>query len=100
MKYKLEFHPDIAIDYEEAYEWYEEKKLGLGESFLKSVREKLEQIAEHPLIFGEHSRKGYREAKVKTFPYLIVYKIYLRKKIIFINTIHHTSKHPRKKFRK
>lgn len=100
MKYKLEFHPDITADYAEAYEWYEGERKGLGEDFFDSVRNKLEQIAEHPLLFGERSRKGYREAKVKTFPYLIIYKVYVRKKVIFINSIHHTSKHPVKKYRK
>jgi hypothetical protein len=68
--------------------------------FFDSVRNKLEQIAEHPLLFGERSRKGYREAKVKTFPYLIIYKVYVRKQVIFINSIHHTSKHSVKKYRK
>ena len=68
--------------------------------FFDSGRNNLEQIAEHPLLFGERSRKGYREAKVKTFPYLIIYKVYVRKKVIFINSIHHTSKHPAKKYRK
>ena len=100
MKYNLEFHINIESEYEEAYSWYEERSQGLGERFLKSVREKLEHLAEQPFIFGERSKKGYREAKVKNFPYLIIYKIYKQKKIIFINTIHHTSKHPRKKYRK
>ncbi len=100
MKYKLEFHPGIAHDYDEAYEWYEEKKRGLGEQFLESVRKELEKISEQPHIFSERSKKGFREARMKTFPFLIIYKIYIRKKIIFINSIHHTSKHPRKKYRK
>lgn len=100
MRYHLEFHTNITEEYDEAYEWYEEKSHGLGERFLASVREKLEQIAEHPFIFGERAKRGYREAKIKEFPYLIIYKIYKQKNIIFINTIHHTSKHPRKKYRK
>ena len=100
MKYQLDFHTSIAIEYEEAYRWYEERSQGLGERFLSSVREKLEQIAERPFTFGERSKKGYREAKIDKFPYLVIYKIYKRKKIIFINTIHHTSKHPQKKYRK
>ena len=58
------------------------------------------KIGEHPLFFGKRSKKGFREARVKGFPYLIIYKIYARKKIIFINIIHHTSRHPRRKYRK
>lgn len=29
MKYGLEFHTDVAKEYEEAYEWYEIKSQGL-----------------------------------------------------------------------
>lgn len=100
MKYSLEFHNEIANEYYEAYVWYEERREGLGEQFLASVRTVMEKIREQPFIFGEKSKKGYREAGVKGFPYLIIYKIYTRKNIVFINTIHHTSKNPRKKYRK
>jgi mRNA-degrading endonuclease RelE of RelBE toxin-antitoxin system len=100
MSYKLEFHNAIAQEYNEAYEWYEERSEGLGERFIASVRQTMEKIGEHPLLFGKRSKKGFREARIKGFPYLIIYKIYARKKIIFINTIHHTSRHPRRKYRK
>jgi mRNA-degrading endonuclease RelE of RelBE toxin-antitoxin system len=100
MKYRLEFHTDVAKEYEEAYEWYEIKGQGLGEKFLTAVRQVTEQILEQPFIYGERSKKGFREARVKGFPYLIVYKVYINKKIIFVNTIHHTSRNPRRKYRK
>ena len=58
MKYQLDFHTGIAREYEEAYRWCKERSQGLGERFLLSVREKLEQIAEQPFIFGGRSKKG------------------------------------------
>ena len=39
MSYKLEFHNAIAKEYNEAYEWYEERSEGLGERFIASVRQ-------------------------------------------------------------
>ena len=39
MSYKLEFHNAIAQEYNEAYEWYEERSEGLGERFIASVRQ-------------------------------------------------------------
>jgi mRNA-degrading endonuclease RelE of RelBE toxin-antitoxin system len=100
MTYSLELHPEIEIDIQEAYKWYEERSDGLGERFLKAIREKMEDIAQHPFFFGERSKKGFREARVKGFPYLIIYKTYVQKKVVFINTIHHSSKHPDRKYRK
>jgi hypothetical protein len=41
----------------------------------------MEEIAQHPFFFGERSKKGFREARVKGFPYLIIYKRMFRKKL-------------------
>ena len=98
--YKYTFHGDIALDYNDAYFWYESQKEGLGERFLTAVRRKIEEIAEAPEFYSVKTKKGYREAKVDIFPYVIVYKIYKRQKLIFFNSIHHERKHPGKKYRK
>lgn len=29
MNYKIEFHPAVSKDYDDAYEWYEQQKVGL-----------------------------------------------------------------------
>ena len=100
MKYQPDFHTSIAIEYEEAYTWYEERSQGLGERFLLSVREKLEQIAEQPFIFGERSKKRIQGGQNKQISLPGYLQNLQTKKIIFINTIHHTSKHPQKKYRK
>jgi len=36
MSYSYKFHPLTKKDYNEAYEWYEDKQKGLGERFLKA----------------------------------------------------------------
>jgi len=100
MSFVCGFHPDIEKDYSQAYEWYEDKLAGLGERFIKAVRRKIEQIAEHPQAFGRRADKTYREAQVDFFPYLIIYKVYKAQNEIFICSIHHTKKQPRRKYRK
>lgn len=100
MVYTVDFHSEIEGDYNEAYEWYESQKKGLGERFLAFVRQKIEQIAEHPEHYGVRIRKNYREVQMDVFPYLIVYKIYKRQGTILIVSIHHTKRHSRKKYRK
>ncbi|MBL0357396.1 MAG: type II toxin-antitoxin system RelE/ParE family toxin [Chitinophagaceae bacterium] len=100
MSFTCRFHPDIERDYSDAYEWYEDKVAGLGERFIKAVRKKIEEIAEHPQAFGRRVNKGYREAQVDFFPYLIIYKVYKDKNEVFISSIHHTKKQSRRKYRK
>jgi mRNA-degrading endonuclease RelE of RelBE toxin-antitoxin system len=97
MTYKCEFHSEVEKDYNEAYE---SQKKGLGERFLTFVRQKIDQIAEHPEHYGVRTRKDHREVQLDIFPYLIVYKIYKQHATILVISIHHTKKHPRKKFRK
>ncbi|MGN6293134.1 MAG: type II toxin-antitoxin system RelE/ParE family toxin [Chitinophagaceae bacterium] len=100
MSFTYELHPLIRQDFDEGYSWYEEKQKGLGERFLKAVKEKIDEIVEHPEVYGHRGNKIYREAKVDDFPYAIIYKLDKRKRKIYINAAHHMSKHPRKKFRK
>lgn len=72
----------------------------LGERFSKAVRQKIEEIALRPEVYGNRSNKSFREAKVGFFPYLIVYKVKKRAKEIYISSIHHMKRNPSTKYRK
>jgi plasmid stabilization system protein ParE len=100
VSYTYRLHPLAFEDYNEAYEYYEDKQKDLGERFLKAVRNKIEKIALNPKAYGYKNNKYFREAKIEFFPYLIVYRIHRQTEQIFISSIHHTSKHPGKKYRK
>jgi len=100
MTYTYYLHPLAMEEYSEAYVWYERKEIGVGERFIKAVRLKIEEVVTHPETYGSRDRKDFREAKVDYFPYLIVYKIKKRKGLIYISSIHHTRKDPRKKYRR
>jgi plasmid stabilization system protein ParE len=100
MSYTCLLHPLAVEDYKEAYAWYEDRQPGLGERFIKAVRYKIDEIVQHPETYGSRDRKEFREARIDYFPYLIVYKIHKRKKEIHIGSIHHTKKHPQKKYRR
>ena len=45
MSYRYRLHPLGKLDYDEAYEWYEDKQKGLGERFLKSPAKKQTEIS-------------------------------------------------------
>jgi len=98
--YSLVYHEDVAVDYNEAYYWYEKQQAGLGEKFLTAIRVKTQQIVSNPDTFSVKSKPGYHETAVDGFPFLIVYRIYKKQGHILITSIHHQKKHPRKKYRK
>jgi plasmid stabilization system protein ParE len=100
MDYHLQFHPLANEDYKTAFAWYENVKEGLGERFAKAVRSKLKDIMLQPKAYSSKGNIKFREAKIDFFPYLIVFKIKVRKKQIFIGSVHHTKKSTRTKYRK
>ncbi len=75
MKYVYSIHPLVIKDYQAAYTWYEARRNGLGERFIKAVRQKVEETLINPQLFGSRKNKKFREARIEFFPYVIVYKI-------------------------
>ena len=90
---------EASLEFEKAALWYEEKSDGLGSRFIDVIKKKLEIIQEHPERSAK--RKGnFRESIVKTFPYVIVYSFYKREGIVVVNSIFHTSRSPKKKYKR
>jgi plasmid stabilization system protein ParE len=100
MSFSYTLHPEADKEYAGAYAWYEDQSQGLGEKFIDAVKQKLAAIAAKPELFGSKS-KGFRETIVsRAFPYSIVYKIAIEQKAIYIVSIYHSKRNPKKKYRK
>ncbi len=99
MPYQLILLEDADKEFQEAAYWYESNSKGLGLRFIDVIEKKFQTIQEFPERFPK--RKGnFREAPVKIFPFIIVYTFYKPEGIITINTIFHSSRNPRKKYKK
>jgi plasmid stabilization system protein ParE len=81
----------------ESWDWYEDRQLGLGDRFLKEITDHVRKIEQTPNRFPTRF-KSYRETPVPVFPFLIIYRINEKKKIIRIVSIFHTSRNPKKKY--
>ena len=68
----LSLRPLARAEIQEAYEWYEERRPGLGEEFLEAVREVLEAVENAPLRYPV-IRRSVRRALLRRFPYSILY---------------------------
>ncbi|SRR5258705_8336558 len=99
MKYRLILRERAIIEINDAYDWYEDKKEGLGELFLEEFKEYAITIFKNPASFRTTYKK-FREVPIKNFPFIIVYFIDDRKNKIIIISVFHTSRNPKKKFRK
>jgi hypothetical protein len=97
--YQSVFSVKASKEIEESWLWYEERLQGLGDRFFNEVIKRLQQIELHPdrypIVF-----KNYRETRIETFPYLIIYRENKRKKIVFVLSVFHGKRNPKMKFRK
>jgi hypothetical protein len=95
--YQLVIKPKAIEMAKEAYEWYEEQQPGLGNLFLHELEGCYDKLESWPIIYNK-IKKNYRQLFLHTFPYVIVFEII--KKEVVVYSIFHTSRNPRKKFRK
>ena len=70
----LRFHPEVAADLEAATQWYDEISIQLGNRFRRAINRSLDAIAQRPEWFGR-IRGERRAARIKGFPYLVIYEI-------------------------
>lgn len=97
MSYRIVIEPRAIADIQDAVEFYESKREDLGNYFLQIVDEYIESIAKNP--FFQIRYKDYHGLPVKIFPYIILYFIDDKEKIVFIlsvfNTSQNTNKYPK-----
>jgi plasmid stabilization system protein ParE len=89
MSFQLVLQSEAVIDIQQAFEWYEAQKPGLGYEFITEVEEGFEKICDHPLHYAAINVR-FRRLKISRFPYLIVYEI--ENITVLVVAIKHTSK--------
>ncbi len=82
----------------DAWEWYEDRQIGLGDRFSIDIGKMVSEIEQHPERYS-NKHGNYYEARIKSFPYLIVYRINKKQEKITIVSVFHTSRNPSKKYK-
>lgn len=93
MRYSLIVSLGAQKDILESIEWYNNEKANLGFEFYESLMEKINSLAERPLLYTKRF-KNVRTAKVNKYPYLIYFKIEESNSSISILGVLHTSRNP------
>ncbi len=70
MPVELVIAPEAELDIAEAYEWYEGRRVGLGEEFLSSIDACLESTRRRPEMYPVVD-EGYRRSLIRRFPYAV-----------------------------
>lgn len=70
MAAELVIAPEVEVDLEEAYAWYEERRPGLGEDFLGCVDATIHAIRRTPELHAKVYEE-YRRVLLRRFPYAV-----------------------------
>lgn len=93
MAVRLMIATEAEQDINEAYDWYECRRVGLGEDFLSSVDACIRAICRWPKMC-ERVYEDYRRGLVRRFPYAVFYAH--ANGVVTVYCIFHTSRDPRK----
>ena len=85
--------PEAKVDLSEAYAWYEDRRVGLGEEFLSSVDACIQKICRNPEAF-EVVCEPYRCGVVRRFPYAVFFEY--ADELVTIYGVFHTARDPEK----
>jgi len=90
MTFTLLIKAEAIQDMTEAFDWYENKRTGLGTEFLNEVEEFYSRITQNPENYQSH--RNQRIAVMHRFPFKIVYEI--EKETILVYAVYHDKRNP------
>ena len=82
---------DAQTEYDDAADWYESRRSGLGLRFVEAVEQVLKAISGQPDRWPE-AMVGVREAPVQKWPYCIYYEVHSDH--VMVLAVFHTSRNP------
>jgi len=95
--YQLVIKPRAIEMAKEAHDWYEKEQEGLGGVFLQELERCYDKIEIFPAIYAK-IKKNFRQIILRKFPYVVVFEIFKNEVVVY--AVFHTSRNPRKKFKK
>jgi plasmid stabilization system protein ParE len=91
VSFPLDLHPAVRDELDEAHDWYEQRRPGLGRDFLDEVARVLAEIAANPGRYGI-ADGDIRAGQLKRFPYAIYYRELTDR--IRVLAVYHTARDP------
>ncbi len=95
--FEIKLADEVEPEIQEIFHWYLLQSSQAANSFINALEILIDFLNSNPHAFSRQ-RKNFRIAYLKRFPYAVVYEI--AGNTIVILRIIHTSRQPRKRFRK
>ena len=95
MSYQVKVDPSATIELDEAMDWYEGQKAGLGVDFLLKFYNAVAFLKENPKLYPQ-VYQSFPRVLMKKYPYAIYYAIAEANKEVVVLAVWHTSQNPDK----
>lgn len=92
---QITIEPEAENDLTTSYDWYEERRIGLGKEFLSAFESVVEQLTRFPESGPIANYKDYRRILLKKFPFEVIY--FIKNSNIFILAVFHVKMSDEKK---
>jgi len=93
MSLSLVFEREVREEIDEAYQWFESRRLGLGEEFLAEVQGVLDGIVNAPELHAV-IYKNIRHVRVKRFSYAVYDGLEAER--LAVIAVHHGKRDPKR----
>ena len=71
---KFRFHPKARVELNEAVDYYNERRAGLGQQFFVEVEATIQRVLDFPLAWSSLSQNT-RRCLTNRFPYGVIYQV-------------------------
>ncbi len=97
MSLRVEYHDLVDLDLLNAWTWYENQEVGLGDRFLGAIHTTVVQAsrwpnAGRPVLRDDHDEIIERKVPANDFPYAVRYRILDDR--LLVMAVLHQSRHP------
>lgn len=92
MSYEIVLQSEAIWDLQDAFEWYERKRKGLGFEFIEEIESGYLKICNNPLHYPPINTQ-FRRIRINRFPYLVIYEI--EGNSVIINSVRHVKRDPK-----
>jgi plasmid stabilization system protein ParE len=82
---------EAQADFDEAFDWYESQRPGLGIDFTAQVQEVFDRISANPLLHAVVFQ-DLRKAVVRRFPYSVIYRAEATQ--VLVLAVFHSKREP------
>ncbi|MEO6870019.1 MAG: type II toxin-antitoxin system RelE/ParE family toxin [Ginsengibacter sp.] len=87
MAWHYTFKPEAAIEYEDAFKWYEVKSKIAADNLIIAVQDAILAVCANPFRY-QNAYKDLRELSHKKYPFTLIYFIDEKDKLIVISIFH------------